>query len=130
MNHYIQELNRIKGICFSNEIQLQKAVNTKRYIDSHFDTKIDMDILAHEHCSSKFHLIRLFKKYYGTTPRQYLISKRIEKAKTHLKAGKSVSDTCFIIGFESIQSFSNLFKAKTGMSPSAFRKAAFDHSKS
>jgi len=74
-------------------------------------------------------LLRIFKKYYGTTPRQYLINKRIEKAKCFLQSGKSVSDTCYIIGFESINSFSNLFKAKTGMSPSIYRKATFDKSK-
>lgn len=129
MNHYIQELKRIKGICFSNEVQIGTVVNTKRYIDTNFDKAISLDLLAHLQLTSKYHLIRVFKKYYGITPRQYLISKRIEKAKKNLKAGKSVSDTCYTIGFESIHSFSNLFKAKTGMSPSMYRRATFDKSK-
>ncbi|MEL6924539.1 MAG: hypothetical protein AAFO94_10870, partial [Bacteroidota bacterium] len=35
----------------------------------------------------------------------------------------------YAVGFESINSFSNLFKSKTGLPPSVFRKATFDKSK-
>lgn len=130
MNYYIQEVARIKGVCFSNKTQIDTAVNTKRYIDTHFDKKINLSLLAQSQFTSKYHLIRIFKKYHGITPRQYLINKRIEKAKNNLKLGKSVSETCYSVGFGSINSFSTLFKAKTGMSPSVFRKATFDKSKS
>lgn len=129
MNHYIKELERIKGICFSNKIQLDLAVNTKRYLDTNFDKAINLDLLAHLQFTSKYHLIRVFKRYYGITPRQYLINKRVEKAKALLKSGKSVSDACYTVGFESINSFSNLFKAKTGVPPSVYRRATFDKSK-
>ena len=128
MNYYTQKLERIKEICFSNKGQLDITINTKKYIDNHFDSDINLDLLAQLQSTSKYHLIRLFKKYYGITPRQYLINKRVEKAKKHLKAGKSVSDTCYTVGFESISSFSNLFKAKMGMSPSIYRRATFDKS--
>ena len=129
MNYFAQELERIKGICFSNKVQLDMAINTKRCIDTNFDKKLNLDLLAHLQFTSKYHLIRVFKRYYGITPRQYLINKRIEQAKKNLMSGKSVSDTCYTVGFESINSFSNLFKAKTGMSPSAYRRATFDKSK-
>lgn len=128
-NYYIQEAERIKSICFSNTIQIDIAVNTKRYIDANFDQKISLDVLSHIQFTSKYHLIRIFKKYHGITPRQYLINKRIEQAKKRLKSGVSVSDACYTVGFESVNSFSNLFKTKTGMSPSIYRKATFDKSK-
>jgi AraC-like DNA-binding protein len=129
VNYYILEVEKIKGICFSNKIQIDTAVKTKRYIDTNFGKEINLDLLAHLQCTSKYHLIRVFKKYYGFTLRQYLINKRIEKAKQYLKSGKSVSDTCYTIGFQSIHSFSTLFKAKTGIPPSIYRKATFDKSK-
>ena len=129
MSYYIQEVNRIKKICYSNKVQIEIAVNTKRYIDTNFDKEISLDLLSHIQFTSKYHLIRVFKRYYGVTPRQYLIDKRIENAKKILRTGKSVSDTCYMVGFESINSFSNLFKAKTGMAPSVYRKAIFDKSK-
>ena len=130
MNHYIKELNRIKGICFSNEPQIKVAVNTRNYLDSNFHKKINLDLLSSLHFTSKFHLIRIFKKYYGITPRQYLINKRIEKAKEILMSGKPVSEACYSVGFGSINSFSNLFKSKTGVSPSNFKRATFDKFKS
>ncbi|MFK8006314.1 MAG: helix-turn-helix domain-containing protein [Saprospiraceae bacterium] len=114
----------------SNKIQIDIAVNTKKYIDTNFEKKLNLDLLAHLRFTSKFHLIRVFKKYYGITPRQYLINKRIEKAKDILQTGKSVTDTCYAVGFESINSFSNLFRTKTGMPPSIYRRATFDKSKS
>ena len=129
MNNYIDEVNRIKSICFSNKIQIDLAINTKNYINANFNQSINLNLLAHLQFTSKYHLIRVFKKYYGITPRQYLINKRIEKAKNNLKSGHSVSDTCYTVGFESISSFSNLFKVKTGISPSDFRRATFDKSK-
>ena len=78
---------------------------------------------------SKFHLLRLFKKHYGLTPRQYLIDKRIEKSKEQLKNGMSVTETCFAVGFESLGSFSTLFKTKTGKSPSEFQNEQLSRSK-
>lgn len=48
--------------------------------------------------------------------------------KKMLTTGQAVSDTCYKVGFVSINSFSNLFKAKTGMAPSIYRKAIFDKS--
>lgn len=129
MNYYIREVERIKGICFSNRVQIDIAVQTKRYIDTNFDKEINLDLLAELQFVSKFHLIRVFKRYYGITPRQYLINTRIENAKKRLKSGESVSDTCYYVGFGSINSFSNLFKAKTGMSPSNYGRATFDKPK-
>ncbi|MEL7534930.1 MAG: AraC family transcriptional regulator [Bacteroidota bacterium] len=128
MNHFIQEAARIKAICFSNKVQIDIVVDTKRYIDAHFEEEIDLALLASLRSVSKYHLIRLFKKYYGLTPKQYLIDKRIANAKEILKSGKSVTDTCYTIGYDSVHSFSTLFKAKTGVSPSAYRRATFNKS--
>ncbi len=128
MNYFIKEVNKIKMLCFSNKAQIDIAVNTRRYINSNFGEEIRLDQLAHLQHTSKYHLIRLFKRYYGITPHQYLINIRMEEAKKLLNKGNSISDTCYKVGFESINSFSNLFKTKTGKSPSEYRKAIFDKS--
>ena len=65
MNYYQQELERIKGICFSNQVQIDLAVSTKRFLDENFEKDINLDVLAHLQLTTKFHLIRVFKKYYG-----------------------------------------------------------------
>ncbi len=56
------------------------------------------------------------------TPHQYLTSVRIEKAIIMFQNAKSVSEVCFSVGFETLSSFSGLFKKNVGASPSDFLK--------
>ncbi|WP_400079574.1 helix-turn-helix domain-containing protein [Winogradskyella sp. R77965] len=128
MTIYEKKLNRIRSIVYSNEGQINTVIGIKNYIENNYNDNLDLDVLSHMQFVSKYHLLRLFKKYYGQTPRQYLIDKRIEKSKVHLINGMSVTETCFAIGFESLGSFSTLFKTKTGKSPSEFQKEQLSRS--
>jgi AraC-like DNA-binding protein len=100
----------------------RRIVQAKLFIDSHYAQNIDVSNISDEANFSKFHFIRLFKMAYGKTPHQYLIFVRIERAKDLLKANNPVSDVCFSVGFESLSSFSGLFKRAVGISPSVFLK--------
>lgn len=100
----------------------KRIVQAKIFIDTHFEQPIDLRNVSDEACFSKFHFIRLFKSAYGVTPHQYLIKVRIENAKLLLAKKKSVSEVCVAIGFESISSFTALFKKYTGKSPSSYQK--------
>jgi len=124
MTFYQSEINRIRSICYSNEGQIATVIGTRRFIDSNFEKELNLDLLSHIRFTSKFHLLRLFKKYYGQTPKQYLIDKRIEKSKEYLKNGMTVSQTCYSVGFESPSSFCTLFKSKIGLTPTEFQKRA------
>jgi len=126
MTYYTKKLQRLKETWFSNQTQIDLAVSTKKYLDTHYHKNISLDLLANRGHTSKYHLIRMFKHYFGITPRQYLINKRIEKAKEILQTGATVSNTCYTVGFESVHSFSRLFKSKTGIPPSAYKRATFD----
>ena len=128
MTFYEKELNRICSIVYSNKEQINTAIGIRNYIENNYDEKLNLDLLSRTHFISKYHLLRLFKKYYGLTPRQYLIDKRIAKSKEQLKNGISVTETCFAIGFESLGTFSTLFKAKTGKSPSEYQKEQLSRS--
>ena len=125
MNLYQRELDRIRKICYSNEGQIQTVIGTRKFIDHNFDRKLNLNLLSDVRFTSKFHLLRLFKKYYGLTPKQYQIGKRIEKSKEYLKDGMSVTKTCFAVGFESPCSFSTLFKSRIGLAPAEFQKRNF-----
>src|SRR5690606_18359138 len=103
---------------------LDTVIGTRHYINKHFDRELNLDFLSKVRFTSKFHLLRLFKKYYGQTPKQYIIDKRIEQAKSLLKKGTNITDTCFEVGFESPSSFSTLFKSRVGLTPTAFQKRA------
>jgi len=99
-----------------------RIVKAKLFIDKNYQNNIDLNNIADEAYFSKFHFIRLFKSIYGTTPHQYLTLVRIEKAKHFLGLNYSVSDTCFMIGFDSITSFIGLFKKSEGKTPSEYQK--------
>jgi AraC-like DNA-binding protein len=130
MSFYEKKLRQLKADLFSNEGQIETIIGVRNYIDHHYDEQINLNDISRAQFVSKYHLLRLFKRYYGMTPRQYLIDKRIEKSKDHLKKGMSVTEVCFAIGFESVGSFSSLFKMKTGKSPSEYQKEQLSRSES
>jgi len=94
-----------------------RAVRAKLFIDANFASAIDLNKIADEACFSKFHFVRLFKEIYGRTPHQYMTDVRIDKAKEYLAEGQTVAFACFKVGFDSISSFSGLFKRRTGQTP-------------
>lgn len=99
-----------------------RIVKAKLFIDNNFNEQIDLELIADEACFSKFHFIRLFKSIYGKTPHQYLTRVRIDHAKILLQKNISVTDTCFSIGFDSITSFTALFKTLERKTPSLYQK--------
>jgi AraC-like DNA-binding protein len=96
-------------------------VRAKVFIDANFAAKLDLDRVADEACFSKFHFTRLFKTIYGRTPHQYLTHVRIEKAKELLAAGEPVAAVCFRVGFDSVSSFTGLFKRRTCRTPRQYQ---------
>ncbi|OQP57703.1 AraC family transcriptional regulator [Niastella vici] len=98
----------------------RRLVQAKLFIDTHYAEPIDLDNIADEANFSKFHFIKLFKNIYHKTPHQYLISVRIEKAMELLRSGTPVSIVCYAVGFESLSSFSGLFKRIAGTTPSGY----------
>jgi AraC-like DNA-binding protein len=100
----------------------KRIVQAKLFIDNHYAEKIDLNNIADEAYFSKFHFIRLFKKIYGKSPHQYLTWVRVEKTKDLLKTNISITDACFSVGFDSISSFTGLFKRYTRQTPSQYRQ--------
>src|SRR6478736_2882544 len=100
----------------------KRIVQAKLFIDEHFSENIDLENIADYAYFSKFHFIRLFKSIYGKTPHQYLTIVRIENAKALLQIGNPVNDTCFAVGFDSVSSFSGLFRRYAKLSPATYQQ--------
>lgn len=103
----------------------QRVVSAKLFIDDNYCEAIDLQEISSRAYLSRFHFHRLFTRIYRKTPHQYLTRKRIEKAKDLLAENKSVTDVCNEVGFESIGSFSVLFKKEIGFAPTYYRNMAW-----
>ena len=103
----------------------ERLVNAKVYIDENFQEPIDLNRISQQAFLSRFHFHRLFTRVYRRTPHQYLTRKRIEKARSLLEKNKPVSEVCNEVGFESVGSFSVLFKKEIGFAPQYYRNMAW-----
>ena len=87
-------------------------------IDRAYAEPLDIAALARSASVSPAYFSRSFKAAFGETPHQYLMSRRMERAKALLRAGDlSVTEVCFAVGFTSLGSFSTQFKRFVGDTP-------------
>ncbi|MFL6139222.1 MAG: helix-turn-helix transcriptional regulator [Frankiaceae bacterium] len=95
-------------------------------IDRAYDRPLDVPAMARAALMSPGHFSRQFRAAYGETPYNYLMTRRIERAKALLRRGDlSVTEVCMAVGCTSLGSFSSRFTELVGESPSAYR--ARDH---
>lgn len=96
----------------------------KRYIDENiFDTSLRINELAEMCGISEVYFRREFKKFYGTSPIEYIKKRRIDTAKSLLQTGMcSITETALQSGFDSVSYFSYEFRRATGMTPSEYAR--------
>ena len=103
----------------------ERIVAAKVFIDENYREPINLDEISQQASLSRFHFHRLFSQVYKKTPHKYLTLKRIDKAKLLLTQNKSVTEVCLEVGFESLGSFSILFKKEIGFAPTYYRNMAW-----
>lgn len=109
----------------------RRIVRAKLYIDAHFYQSLNVDQISSEASFSKFHFIRLFKKIYLKTPHQYLRDVRLDSAQKLMSNGDmDIESVCLKVGFESVGSFTSLFKRRFGVTPAIYRQSQSEIRKS
>lgn len=97
-----------------------KRVN--EFIQAHIEEAITLDELARDVGLSPSHFYSLFRKTLGTTPHQFVLSCRIQHAKSLLaQSGNSILDVALASGFRTHQHFSRIFHRLVGVPPSVYR---------
>lgn len=95
----------------------------KAYLDEHYTEKIVLDELAEHFFINKFYLSKIFKETYGTTINNYLIAKRITRAKQLLRfTDMTVDEVGAAVGMGDANYFSRMFRKIEGSSPREYRK--------
>lgn len=121
MNYYSEQVKKLDKEVYPHKDITEKIRLSKSYLEKHYAENLGINDLAAKACISRFHFIRIFKKYYGQTPNQYLQDVRIKNAKKLLLKNLSVDKVCSAVGFESKTTFTCLFRKSTGLTPIAYR---------
>jgi AraC-like DNA-binding protein len=93
-------------------------------VDARYTEPLDVADLARAAGLSRAHFSREFRRAFGESPHAYLLTRRLERAASLLRAtDRSVTDICFAIGLRSLGSFTTSFTRAYGMTPTAYRAA-------
>jgi AraC family transcriptional regulator len=99
--------------------QLQQAID---YIHTHLDRDLSLVEMAAVINISPTYFASLFKRAIGTSPHQYVIQQRVERAKTMLsKTDLAIADIALQVGFSSQSHLTQQFKRFTGVTPKQVR---------
>ncbi len=118
------QINRLTSAKLSTKKELyRRLLQAQEFIHENLHTNLDLDTLSQVACLSKFHFIRLFKEVFEVTPRQYLITCRLDRAsKMLVNTSKSFHDICLEVGLKDSSSFGRLFKKNYGATPHIYRR--------
>jgi len=122
-NQIIGEIKRGQIILRSSNdrrLVVQKAIH---YMREHLGDPITVEELAKQLAMSQGHFSRIFKAETGRCPQQYLMDLRLERACYLLRNGMvSVAEACGAVGYQSIPSFTRLFKNRLGVTPGEYAR--------
>jgi AraC-like DNA-binding protein len=99
-------------------------LRAKDLIDARYFEPLDVPALARAARLSPAHFSREFRRAFGETPHQYLLTRRMERAASLLcTTDRTVADICLTVGLRSVGSFTTTFGRTFGASPTAYRAA-------
>jgi AraC-like DNA-binding protein len=99
-------------------------LRAKDLVDARYREPLDVPTLARAARLSTAHFSREFRRAFGETPHQYLLTRRMERAAALLRStDRNVADICLTVGLRSVGSFTTTFGRTFGMSPTAYRAA-------
>jgi AraC-like DNA-binding protein len=97
-------------------------LRAKDLADARYREPLDVPALARAAHLSPAHFSREFRRTFGETPHQYLLTRRLERAAALLRTtDRSVADICLTVGLRSVGSFTTSFGRLFGLSPTAYR---------
>jgi AraC-like DNA-binding protein len=100
----------------------QNVADLRNFVDERLAYDLGVEDLAKQVQMSKCQLLRVMKKHFAQTPQQFVIQRRIERAKALLRGSNaSLADIAFQTGFSSQSHLSNTFKQLVGNTPKAYR---------
>lgn len=112
--HYAKPV-KIKEAVSASEEFIKMAIT---YLGEHYTEDVTLEGIAAFCGVSKYHLAREFKDHTGQTVFEYVNMLRCKRASLLLSEGKSVTETAYACGYESLSYFSRVYRKRMGVSPS------------
>ena len=97
--------------------RIQAAIDR---IENDYATPLSVDDLARTAGMSRYHFSRRFRDVVGESPYKFLVRVRVERAADRLRAGRSVTEVAYEVGFGGLGRFSQAFRARYGVLPSRY----------
>lgn len=120
VNYIIEE----HDLNFDYDLRLEKVL---KYIEKNKLKKIRIEQLADVACMEKSYFTRFFKKYYGVSPIQFVLQRKMAFASREIIKGISVEYVANNVGYSDSKAFSRAFKRIYKVSPSIYRKSHNQH---
>jgi AraC family transcriptional regulator len=115
---------RPKLSSYADGLSRSKLTLVTDYINEHLHQDLKLVELAAIAQMSPYHFLRLFKQSIGVTPHQYILQRRIEKAKCLLQQGElSIADIAARVGFCDQSHLTRYFKRIVGVTPKQLLQA-------
>jgi len=94
------------------------------YVEDHLGPEIGVSDLASVMGYSPDHFAKLFKRAFGVSPYQYVLERRVERAKSLLRVhAQSLSEVALACGFATLAHLNAAFKLRVGVTPGAYRRS-------
>ncbi len=97
-------------------------LRARDFADANFADPIGVEEMAGAAGLSRAHFSREFKKTFGESPNEYLLTRRLERAATMLRdTDWPVNEICLSVGLRSVGTFTSAFTRTYGISPTGYR---------
>lgn len=94
-----------------------------RHIDAHLSERLTLDGLAAVAHLSRYHFARTFRRITGASPMEYVLQRRIERARALLRDGRHrIGDIAIDLGFFDQSHFARSFRRATGTPPGRYAR--------
>jgi AraC-like DNA-binding protein len=101
-----------------------RLCRSRDFLAASLDRRVLLEDAAGAACLSPFHYHRMFARAFGETPHDFLRRVRIDRARQLLARDHlPVTEVCLSVGYESLGSFSTLFRSLVGCSPAEYRRS-------
>jgi len=108
----------------TREELMRRLIRGRDCLLSRMDESVTIADAASAAGISRYHFFRAFRTAFQVTPHQFLTAQRLARARVLLRGGKhTVTQVCLESGFQSLASFSSLFRRHFGVSPQKDRRA-------